>query len=338
MTGARVDGPAAAAPLVTCMGEILIDFLPIEESGRTVGFRMHPGGSLFNVAMAIARLGGRSALVSKTGTDFFGRYLRGVAEGERIDLRWLGRIDATSTLGFVTVEDGEPHFTFYGEGTADALVTAADLPDALFEESAILHVGSIALLRGSTPDAVVGACERLHGRALISLDPNLRPGLIRDEAGYRATLDRVVALADLVKVSAVDLGWWMPGRTPLEAAAALLDRGPALVVITRGGVGLVAARQGAADTIGSIELPTFQVPVADTVGAGDSFNGGLLARLAELGATRREAIAALSDADLEAALRFAAAVAAVNCTRPGADPPTRPELETFLASMTAGAA
>ena len=335
MTG---TGAGPTTRLITCMGEILVDFLPIEESGRTVGFRMHPGGSLFNVAMAIARLGGRVALVSKTGTDFFGRYLRGFAEGERIDLRWLGRIDALSTLGFVTVEDGEPHFTFYGEGTADALVTAADLPDALFEETAILHVGSIALLRGSTPDAVMGACERLRGRALISLDPNLRPGLVRDEPAYRATLDRVVGLADLVKVSAVDLAWWLPGRTPLEAASELLDRGPAIVVITRGGDGLVAARRGAADTIGSIELPTFRVPLADTVGAGDSFNGGLLARLAELGATSRETLAGLPEADLEAALRFAAAVAAVNCTRPGANPPTRSEVEAFLARNATGVA
>jgi len=320
-----------ARPLVTCMGEILVDFLPIEERGRTVGFRMHPGGSLFNVAMAIARLGGRAALVSKTGTDFFGRYLRGVAEGERIDLRWLGQTDALSTLGFVTVEAGEPQFTFYGEGTADALVTVADLPDALFEETTILHVGSIALLRGSTPGAVVAACERLHGRALISLDPNLRPGLVRDEALYRATLDRVLALADLVKVSAVDLAWWMPGRAPLEAAAALLDRGPALVVITRGGDGVVARRRRGDGTPGLLELPTFEVPVADTVGAGDSFNGGLLARLAELGISSRAALEELPDGRLEDALRFAAAVAAVNCTRPGADPPTRPEAEAFLA-------
>ncbi|HET7726552.1 MAG TPA: carbohydrate kinase [Candidatus Limnocylindrales bacterium] len=339
MTGAAgEDARAAAPPLISCMGEILIDFLPIEEGGRTVGFRMHPGGSLFNVAMAIARLGGRSALVSKTGTDFFGRFLRSVAEGERIDLRWLGTIDAPSTLGFVTVADGEPQFTFYGEGTADALVTSADLPEALFAETAILHVGSIALLRGTTPGAVLGACERLQGRALISLDPNLRPGLVRDEAAYRATLDRVVGLADLVKVSAVDLGWWMPGRTVLEASAELLDRGPTLVVITRGGDGLVAARRTAADMIGSIEVPTFRVPVADTVGAGDSFNGGLLARLAELAVTNREALAALPQADLEAALRFAAGVAAVNCTRPGADPPTRPQAEAFLARIATGVA
>lgn len=337
MTVAADGADRATAPLITCMGEILVDFLPIEEDGRTVGFRMHPGGSLFNVAMAIARLGGRAALVSGTGTDFFGRYLRGVAEGEGIDLRGLGRIDAPSTLGFVSVEDGEPQFTFYGEGTADALVTPADVPDALLDETAILHVGSIALLRGTTPDAVVGACERLRRRALISFDPNLRPGLVRDEPAYRARLDRVVALADLVKVSAADLGWWMPGRTPLEAAAELLDRGPALVVITRGADGLLAARWGAADTIGSIELPTFRVPVADTVGAGDSFNGGLLTRLAELGATRRDALAVLPETELEAALRFAAAVAAVNCTRAGADPPTRPEVETFLAGVGAGA-
>lgn len=323
--------PLTARPLITCMGEILVDFLPLLEAGRTTGFRMHPGGSLFNVAMAIARLGGRAALVSRTGTDFFGRYLRGIAERERVETRWLGEIEALSTLGFVTVEDGEPQFTFYGEGTADALLTPADLPEDLFAQTAILHVGSIALLRGSTPAAVVHACERLHGRALLSLDPNLRPGLVRDEPAYRATLARVVGLVDVVKVSAVDLAWWMPGRSAADAAAELLEQGPALVVITQGGDGVLGTRRQRDGTLRSLELPTFRVAVADTVGAGDSFNGGLLTRLAELGVTSRAALEELPDGRLEDALRFAAAVAAVNCTRPGADPPSRSEAEAFLA-------
>lgn len=322
-----------ARPLITCMGEILVDFLPITEDGRTTGFRMHPGGSLFNVAMAVARLGGRVALVSRTGTDFFGRYLRRVVEDEQIDVRWLGEVDALSTLGFVAIEAGEPRFTFYGEGTADTLLMPSDLPEDLFAETSILHVGSIALLRGTTPASVVAACERLRGRALLSLDPNLRPGLVHDEPAYRAALARVVGLVDMVKVSAVDLAWWMPGRSPAEAGADLLEQGPSLVVITRGGDGVLGTRRQRDGRVSWLELPTFDVAVADTVGAGDSFNGGLLTRLAELGITSRAALEELPDGMLEDALRFAAAVAALNCTRPGADPPTRREAEAFLARV-----
>jgi fructokinase len=312
------------------MGEVLIDFLPLEERGRTVGFRMHPGGSLLNVAVACARLGQPVALATTIATDFFGRYLRAYAEGEGIDSRWLIDLPALSTLAFVAHEGGEPVFTFYGEGTADTLLTPEALPDELFSETAILHIGSISLLRGSTPDAVLAAVERLRGRALISLDPNLRPGLVKDEPGYRALLARLVGLVDLVKISAADLGWLMPGIALDEAARSLLALGPALVVVTRGGAGVLAVR--AADAGRSLlNLPAFRVAVADTVGAGDSFNGGLLTCLAEAGAVTRGGLEALPDSDLVAALRYAAAVAAINCTRPGADPPRRAEVEAFLA-------
>jgi fructokinase len=310
------------------MGEALIDFLPLNEGGRTVGFRMHPGGSLLNVAVACARLGQPVALATKIAPDFFGRFLRDYAAAEGVDPRFLGHADALSTLAFVAHEGGEPVFTFYGEGAADTLLTAEELPQALFDDTAILHFGSISLLRGATPAAALAAAERLKGRALLSLDPNLRPGLVRDEAAYRATLARAIALADLVKISAADLGWLMPGIPVEDAAAQLLAQGPALVVVTRGGAGVLAARHGRPP----LSLPAFSVTVADTVGAGDSFNGGMLTSLAEGGVTGRAALAAAPDGALAATLRFAAAVAAINCTRPGADPPRRPEVEAFLAA------
>lgn len=316
--------------LITCVGEALIDFLPIEEGGRTAGFRMHAGGSLLNVAMAAARLGQPAALATRVADDFFGRFLRARLEAEGVDTRWLARAEAQSTLAFVAHEGGEPAFSFYGEGTADTLLTAADLPPELLEATGVLHAGSISLLRGTTPAAVLGAFERARGRALLSLDPNLRPSLVRDEPAYRDLLARLVALADIVKVSAADLAWWMPGRAPEAAAAELLARGPALVVVTRGGEGVYALRAGAGGHV-AVSLPAFRVAVADTVGAGDSFNAGLLTCLAEAGALSREALEGLGERELAAGLRFAAAVAALNCTRPGADPPRRAEVDHFLA-------
>jgi fructokinase len=314
--------------LLTSMGEILIDFLPIEEDGALAGFRMHAGGAPFNVAVGMARLGQPAAFAGKVASDLFGRYLRARLEREGIDARFTLSSDAPSTLAFVAMEDGEPSYAFYGEGAADTQVTAAEWPEALFQDTAILHFGSISLLRGSTPLAVAAAVEGLRGRALLSFDPNLRPGLVRDEAAYRATLTRLFELADLVKLSAADGAWLAPGR-PVEALAAdLLGHGPALVLITRGGRGALALRAGEA-----WDAPAFAVPVVDTVGAGDAFSAGFLVALAERDVTGRAALAALPGSELRACLRFASAVSALTCARAGADPPTRDEVARFLAAQ-----
>src|SRR5205814_9372254 len=133
---------------MTCMGEILIDFLPIEEGGRTVGFTMHPGGSPFNVAVGLARLGQPTAFASKASSDLFGRYLRDYLEGEGVDTHFLLASEAQSTLAFVTMQAGDAAYAFYNQGTVDTLLTIAEVPSTLFSETSVLHFGSISLLSG----------------------------------------------------------------------------------------------------------------------------------------------------------------------------------------------
>lgn len=317
--------------LLVCLGEILIDFLPIEVGGEITGFSVHPGGGPFNVAVGLARLGQPTAFVSKLGADFFGRRLRRAVRAEGIDDRWLGDSPAPTTLAFVAHEDGEPVFTFYGDGAADTRLTAEDLPSALFERAAALHFGGISLLRGTTPAAALAAASGLHGRALVSLDINVRPRLISDSPAYRATLQRAVASCDLLKLSAADVAWLAPDADPATYAAAQLAAGPILVALTRGGQGVTALRwrDGQLETL---DVPGFPVSVADSVGAGDSFSAGLLAALAERGALSRTALAALPAEALQAALRFGAATAAITCTRSGANPPRRDDVVAFLTS------
>ncbi len=163
------------------------------------------------------------------------------------------------------MEGGEPAYAFYGEGTADALLTVEELPVSLFEETAILAFGSISLLRGTTPAAVVTTAERLKSKALLAFDPNIRPGLVHDEAAYRDLLNRLFALADVVKISSADLSWLAPHQPPEKAAADLLACGPALVVVTQGGSGVLALRGR-----DRLEIPAFRLKVVDTVGAGDA--------------------------------------------------------------------
>ncbi|GAB4116689.1 MAG: carbohydrate kinase [Roseiflexaceae bacterium] len=312
------------APLITSMGEILIDFLPMNEAGHTVGFRMFPGGSPLNVAVASARLGQPTAFAGMVARDFFGRYLRQYATSQQIDTRFLLDSDASSTLAFVAIEDNEPSFSFYGEGAADTLLTPALLPDAFYAETRALHVGSISLLRGTTPQAVLAAVEGLRSKALIQFDPNIRPGLIHDAAAYRALIDHLAGMVDIFKISAADLEWLMPGLSLEEAAQRIAAFGPALVIVTQGGKGGLALRDGQ-----RLRIPAFAITLADTVGAGDTFNGGFLVALAEREALSRQALAELAPDQLSAALRMASAAAALNCTRAGCDPPTRAELRAF---------
>ena len=307
--------------MITSVGELLVDFLPIMEDGRTIGFIMHAGGAPYNVAVGLARLGQPAAFAGKVSSDLFGRYLRECAEREGIDTRFLLTADAPSTLAFVATEQGEPAYAFYDEGAADTMLTSDEVPPRLFEETSILHFGSISLLRGSTPAAVVAIVERLKGRALLSFDPNVRPEVVRDEEAYRVLLDYLFSLTDLVKLSAADVQWLAPGETVENFASELSVRGPGLVVITRGGEGVIAVRGEE-----RWQVPPMPVDVVDTVGAGDAFSAGLLAGLAERGVTSRQALAELPAQEIEASLKFASTVASLTCTRPGADPPRYDEL------------
>ncbi len=339
--------------LVTCMGESLIDFVPLNAAGQGEGvfgpgggkredqgevllkgamrtdFRMYPGGSIFNVAVGLARLGHHVAFAGKIAEDFFGHHLLRTLQTEGVDTRFVTTAQAQSTLAFVTVEEGEPAFSFYGEGTADTLLTADDVPESLYQETAILHVGSVSLLRGTTPATALATVERLKGKALLSLDPNIRANLIHDEPKYRALLQHLIALTDILKLSDADLAWLLPGASMEEALLHMCGLGPALVIVTQGEKGVVA-RSGSSPII---QVPTVPVSVIDTVGAGDAFCAGVLAWLADRAITARERVLALSEPELRAALNFASAVAALNCTRAGANPPRRSEVEQFIAQL-----
>ncbi len=284
---------------------------------------MHPGGSPFNVAVGLARLGGRVEFAGKASMDSFGRFLVSHLAREGIGTRFLSRSPAPSTLAFVTTENGDPSYAFYGEGAADTQLRPEDLP-ADIEASEVLHFGSISMLREPASSTITSLVERLAGRALLSFDPNIRPHLIEDPEKYRQLVWRLLHLADIVKASTGDVGWLFPGDTVESAADQILAAGPALVIVTKGVRGSYARFSS-----GSLRVPAFAVNVVDTIGAGDAFTAGLLARLGEAGVTSRADLDALGSAGLEQAVQFAALVAALACARAGADPPRRNELEAY---------
>ncbi len=304
--------------IVVC-GEALIDLVPLGVDG---GYSARPGGSPANVAVGLGRLGVPVQLLSRLAADPLGRRLAAHVRAAHVDTSLSAVSAAPTTLAVVTLDDdGKAEYAFYVDGAADGGWRVEDLPAAL-PDGAPLHVsGSLALAVPSMGDAVQALLVRERGRRVLALDPNVRPRLARDEQALRARLDAWLPLVDLVKVSSDDLAWLAPGVPVEEVAADWRSRGPALVVVTRGEDGVHARTAG-----GATDLPGPDVDVVDTVGAGDAFMAGLLCALLADGDLAPVALPALDPQALRAALAFAQRVAALTCTRVGADPPWRAEL------------
>jgi fructokinase len=279
------------------------------------------GGSPFNVAVGLARLGRPVAFFGAISNDFLGERLARALREESIDTSTVMRVDAPTTLGLVGLDaQGVPSYSFYGEGGADRQLTAAAL-ERLPASAAAIHVGSFSMVVEPIASTLRALVEREHDRALISYDPNVRLNVDPDLARWRAALDWMLPRAHVVKISEEDLGLLCPGLS----AAAFFDRalacGVRLVVVTRGAsgaLGATASRRAGASALA--------VAVVDTVGAGDAFQAALLTWLGENDALRIDAIATIAGSRLEEALRFACTAASLTCSRRGADLPTRDQL------------
>ncbi len=305
---------------VVC-GEALFDLFGTETPDG-LGFDARIGGSPFNVAVALARLGQQSALFTGVSTDPLGERLAAALEAEGVRTDLLRRRDRPTTLSVVNVAaNGHPHYTFYGSDAADRAVTQADLP-ALRPDAWGVHAGSYSLVVEPVGSALLALFGREAGKRLLTLDPNVRLNVEPDTAVWRDRIARFVALADLVKVSDEDLGLLYGGTDTAEIAAQWLDAGAAIVVVTRGPEGAeVFRRGGTRHAVGGIA-----VEVRDTVGAGDTFQAALIAGLAELGIRSRRGLEEIGEDSLQGLLRFAVRAAAITCTRRGADLPRRSEL------------
>jgi len=308
--------------MILCCGEALIDMIPGPVAGGGEGFVPHPGGAVFNTAIALGRLGAGAALLSGLSSDFFGDRLRAALDGAGVDTQLAVTSDRPCTLAFVQLVDGQARYAFYDENTAGRMLTPAEMP-AIPAAVEALFFGGISLIAEPCGTAYETLALAAAETRTVMLDPNIRPGFIRDEATYRARLGRMLAAADIVKVSDEDLAWIAeaPGD-PLAQAEALARSGPALVVVTEGARGATGVTRDGR----RIHVAAPRVRVADTVGAGDTFNAGVLAELQARGCLGKADIAAMDDETLAAALSLGAAAAAVTVSRAGANPPWRREL------------
>jgi fructokinase len=279
--------------------------------------RGRPGGGPFNTARTLGRLRRPVAYLGALSQDGFGRTLRqhladdGVASDAIVDTA------APSTLALADIgASGGVRYGFWATGTASASLRPDAALAAIPDGVDVLHVGTLGLVFEPMAEAIEAVAARLAPRALVFLDPNVRPAAITDEQPYRDRLDRVLGLATVVKVSDDDLAWLCPGQATEDAARGLLARGPAVVLLTRGADGVVVMT-AAGERV--VESPPAQV--VDTIGAGDAFSGGFLAawRPAPDGTAVLEAAAV--------AAAYGALVASMTCERAGASPPTLDDVE-----------
>ena len=322
----------AAIPPVLVGGEALFDLISMNPGaglGRTTTFQKRPGGSPFNIAVGIGRLGVPVSFVGKIGEDQFGQALVDFLENEGVGVDLVNRQPGTkTTLAFVAVDQaGRVDFRFYRDNAADVSLTKSEVARVDPKRFSVYHCGGIVLAQEPTLSAYTSIADRFAETGVpVSLDPTIRKSLISDERSYLAVLRRLIAKVTILKVSDEELLFLTQKPDFDEAVASLPMRPGALVIVTLGKEGALVFSGGRR----LVQVPGFTVEVVETTGCGDSF---MAATLAQLAGRSIEEIAKLTPDELEPVARFANAAAAIVATRYGAADanPTKREVEEFLA-------
>ncbi|MEU9916240.1 carbohydrate kinase [Streptomyces sp. NPDC051001] len=306
---------------ITVLGECVADaFTEPAASRNELVLRVLPGGGPANTAAALARLGTPARFLARLSGDVFGRLFRAHLEASGVDLSCAVDAAEPSTLAVAELDaQGQATFSFHAQATADWQWTGAELAGVDLTDTACVHTGSLALVKEPGAAVVEDFLAGAASQATISIDPNVRPLLVRPEV-YRARLAHWCGLADVLRLSEDDLDLLLPGTPPERACDTWHAAGVRLVVITRGADGALASLDGERVTV-----PAVTTQVVDTVGAGDSFTAGLLHHLGAQGLLGGRLTDLCLD-DVEAACRFGTRVAALTCSVAGPNPPWQSRL------------
>ncbi|NGN40534.1 carbohydrate kinase [Mesorhizobium sp. CGMCC 1.15528] len=307
--------------MILCCGEALIDMLPRESTAGEPSFAPYAGGAVFNSAIALGRLGVPVEFFSGLSSDLFGQQIREVLASSNVGSRYADVSSRPTTLAFVRLADGHATYTFYDENTAGRMLTEADLP--VFEDDIeAMLFGAISLIPEPSGSAYEALMRREHDRRVTMLDPNIRPGFIPDKEKHLDRIRRMMAMADIVKLSDEDLSWFGHEGPQEDLIHDWLQSGPKLIVVTRGAEGATGYTKRH-----TVSVKPNRVAVVDTVGAGDTFNAGVLASLHEQGVLTKDGLEELSDTAIHDALTLGSKAAAITVSRAGANPPWRHEIE-----------
>ena len=302
--------------MILACGEALIDMLPRESTKGEAAFAPYPGGAVFNTAIGLGRLGIETQFLCGISSDFLGDILRDGLDAAGVDHSPSPKLVAPCTVAFVKLVDGQATYAFYDENSAMRTLTVAPAIDAN-----ALFFGGISLVGDGCGDTFEALMLREAPARVTMIDPNIRPSFIRDVVAYRARIDRMMEAADIIKLSDEDLHWFEGEGDLPDLARGLVAKGAKLVCITEGADGVTGY-----SAEHEVFVPSERADVVDTVGAGDTFNAGLLAGLDRAGNLTKTKIAGLSAEDIRSALHLGVRAAAVTVSRAGANPPTAAEL------------
>lgn len=305
--------------MIVVGGEALVDLMPGDSivDGGLTALLPRLGGGPYNVALAAGRLGEPTAFLSRLSEDRFGQALRKRLTASNVDMSLVQGGPEPTTLAVVALDErGAATYTFYTEGTADRLV--AD-PGPLPERTTILGLGTLGLVLEPGASAYEAVLRREAARGVLTaLDPNIRDDLIADPGAYRERFRSWLPDVRLLKLSDEDASWLASGVDPDEAAKRWLAAGVDAVVLTRGVQGIAVRTREL-----EISVPSAPAEVRDTIGAGDTVQGALLAWLHNRNVG---AITDLGPSEWRSALAFAAKAASITVSRSGAEPPTAAEM------------
>jgi len=348
--------------MIICIGEALIDMVQAPVSGSGHGFFPLPGGSPYNTAIALGKMKVPVKFLGKFSTDFFGEILVKRLIDNNVGDDLIIRSNLNSTLSFVKLEKGkEPQYVFYTEETADRSLDIGDLPDKLPPETKCILFGSIAMTMEPLASAIDALILReatrknaipqkssksqdsgAHGTKataqdpmdiapVISFDPNIRPFMIKDKAAFIVRFEKWASSSTIAKISLADFEYLYPKLEPEKALMKILAMGPRLAICTMGKKGALAYLRRNDGSITKVSAPVVDLPVIDTIGAGDTFHGAFISWLERRDKMSRTGLANLEEKDLYDALYFANKAASIVCTRRGAEPPTLREVERLKA-------
>lgn len=293
---------------VLCLGEALIDFIPLESDNLT--YQKAPGGAPANVSVGIAKLGGKATFLGKVGNDVLGNFLQATLTDYGVNTQSMKSTDEARTgLTFVTLaSSGERRFSFYINPSADRFLKKEELDPALFEQHKIFHFGSISLISEPAKSATLRALELAKSKGmLISYDPNLRLGLWESEDQARETILSTLSFADILKVSEEEL-IFLTGCSNVEEGLGQLPELP-LILVTLGGEGCLYRFKGQIRRV-----PALECKVVDTTGAGDAFVSGILFSINESAKT----LAEFSEQEMKEVIQFASVSGGIATTKKGA--------------------
>jgi len=301
---------------ILCAGEILFDFISKSLNkglGESELFEKRPGGSPFNVAVGLAKLGADVSFLTKIAQDEFGKFLFEYLKENGVNTDCSFRVEGLKTsLAFAAVDaQGKAEYEFYRDNAADTRLELKDIENLDYEKFNIFHFGSIALIDEPTSSTLTRLFDNfVSGDLVTSFDPNIRLSLIKNRENYNNLVKSIIKKVDILKMSDDDLYYLTEKKNVEEAIMTLSVKEGAILFVTLGSQGSLVYKDGIIERV-----PGYKVKVVETVGCGDSFMAGILYKLRDFS---KDELSNITVEELAEYADFANKCAAIVATKQGA--------------------